>query len=294
MDSQEEKKNQRIGAAVSVGIHGLVLLLFLFVFAWKAPDPPLPEYGIELNFGIGSPGSGIQPVITPVESETIEESQLEEPMDNPIPTDIEPHPHESSETVVDETEMESESSLEEMEVRDVESPDVRQPAPEKTEPNIAENEKSGSQITETSESSVQVDVTDDGPELSVQPKQQNQGDEIETLGDSGDPKGKLDARALYGKPGGGDGASLQLAGWIWDFLPKPDDQSQENGRIVFEIVIDEQGELIAVRTIEKTVSPQVEKIYKSEVEKLTFSTTSDNTIPAPRSTGTITFIIRSR
>lgn len=294
MDSQEEKKNQRIGAAVSVGIHGLVLLLFLFVFAWKAPDPPLPEYGIELNFGIGSPGSGIQPVTTPVESETIEESQLEEPIDNPIPTDIEQHPHESSETVVDETEMESESSLEEMEVRDVESPDVRQPAPEKTEPNIAENEKSGSQITETSESSVQVDVTDDGPELSVQPKQQNQGDEIETLGDSGDPKGKLDARALYGKPGGGDGASLQLAGWIWDFLPEPDDQSQENGRIVFEIVIDEQGELIAVRTIEKTVSPQVEKIYKSEVEKLTFSTTSDNTIPAPRSTGTITFIIRSR
>ncbi|MCZ6521590.1 MAG: hypothetical protein O6848_08865 [Bacteroidetes bacterium] len=294
MDSQEEKKNQRIGAAVSVGIHGLVLLLFLFVFAWKAPDPPLPEYGIELNFGIGSPGSGIQPVTTPVESETIEESQLEEPIDNPIPTDIEQHPHESSETVVDETEMESESSLEEMEVRDVESPDVRQPAPEKTEPNIAENEKSGSQITETSESSVQVDVTDDGPELSVQPKQQNQGDEIETLGDSGDPKGKLDARALYGKPGGGDGASLQLAGWIWDFLPEPDDQSQENGRIVFEIMIDEQGELIAVRTIEKTVSPQVEKIYKSEVEKLTFSTTSDNTIPAPRSTGTITFIIRSR
>lgn len=294
MDSQEEKKNQRIGAAVSVGIHGLVLLLFLFVFAWKAPDPPLPEYGIELNFGIGSPGSGIQPVTTPVESETIEESQLEEPIDNPIPTDIEQHPQESSETVVDETEMESESSLEEMEVRDVESPDVRQPTPEKTEPNIAENEMSGSQITETSESSVQVDVTDDGPELSVQPKQQNQGDEIETLGDSGDPKGKLDARALYGKPGGGDGASLQLAGWIWDFLPEPDDQSQENGRIVFEIVIDEQGELIAVKTIEKTVSPQVEKIYKSEVEKLTFSTTSDNTIPAPRSTGTITFIIRSR
>jgi len=294
MDSQEEKKNQRIGAAVSVGIHGLVLLLFLFVFAWKAPDPPLPEYGIELNFGIGSPGSGIQPVTTPVESETIEESQLEEPIDNPIPTDIEQHPQESSETVVDETEMESESSLEEMEVRDVESPDVRQPAPEKTEPNIAENEMSGSQVTETSESSVQVDVTDDGPELSVQPKQQNQGDEIETLGDSGDPKGKLDARALYGKPGGGDGASLQLAGWIWDFLPEPDDQSQENGRIVFEIMIDEQGELIAVRTIEKTVSPQVEKIYTSEVEKLTFSTTSDNTIPAPRSTGTITFIIRSR
>jgi len=294
MDSQEEKKNQRIGAAVSVGIHGLVLLLFLFVFAWKAPDPPLPEYGIELNFGIGSPGSGIQPVTTPVESETIEESQLEEPIDNPIPTDIEQHPQESSETVVDKTEMESESSLEEMGVRDVESPDVRQPTPEKTEPNIAENEMSGSQITETPKSSVQVDVTDDGPELSVQPKQQNQGDEIETLGDSGDPKGKLDARALYGKPGGGDGASLQLAGWIWDFLPKPDDQSQENGRIVFEIVIDEQGELIVVRTIEKTVSPQVEKIYKSEVEKLTFSTTSDNTIPALRSTGTITFIIRSR
>ena len=34
--------------------------------------------------------------------------------------------------------------------------------------------------------------------------------------------------------------------------------------------------------------------YREEVEKLTFSPISDNTVPAPISTGKITFIIRSK
>jgi hypothetical protein len=85
-----------------------------------------------------------------------------------------------------------------------------------------------------------------------------------------------------------------MTGWVWDFPPKPDDTSSENGKIVFEIVVDDMGDLISVRTIEKTVSPEVERIYRMEVEKLTFSATSDNSIPAPVSKGKITFLIRSR
>jgi hypothetical protein len=54
------------------------------------------------------------------------------------------------------------------------------------------------------------------------------------------------------------------------------------------------GEIISVRTLEKTVSPSVERIYKNEVESLTFSPMSSNTTPAPVSTGKITFIIRSK
>ena len=85
-----------------------------------------------------------------------------------------------------------------------------------------------------------------------------------------------------------------MAGWVWDFKPEPNDTSSESGRIVFQIKIDDQGEIISVRTLEKTVSPAVEKVYRQAVERLTFSRTADNTIPAPVSTGTITFIIKSR
>jgi hypothetical protein len=62
-----------------------------------------------------------------------------------------------------------------------------------------------------------------------------------------------------------------LSGWRWDFEPNPPDTSNENGKIVFEIKIDDRGEIISVRTLEKTVSPEVERIYRQEVESLTFS-----------------------
>ena len=121
----------------------------------------------------------------------------------------------------------------------------------------------------------------------------NQGDDVDIEGDKGDPKGTVDSRALYGTYGGGGGPMLDLAGWKWDFEPNPNDTSNENGKIVFEIKIDDMGEIISVRTLEKSVSPSVERIYKNEVESLTFSPTS-STPPAAVSTGKITFIIRSR
>jgi outer membrane biosynthesis protein TonB len=62
MTERDEKKNKRIAAITSIGIHVVVFLVFLFAIAWRAPDPPLPEYGIELNFGLDNQGSGnIQP-----------------------------------------------------------------------------------------------------------------------------------------------------------------------------------------------------------------------------------------
>jgi protein TonB len=49
MSEQQEKKNKTIAMITSVGIHGLLLLAFMLMMAWRAPNPPLPEYGIELN-----------------------------------------------------------------------------------------------------------------------------------------------------------------------------------------------------------------------------------------------------
>ena len=122
----------------------------------------------------------------------------------------------------------------------------------------------------------------------------NQGDDADEVGDKGTEEGTIDQRALYGARGSADGASLQMAGWDWDNLPRPEDSSNENGRIVFEITIDDQGEIIGVKTIEKTVSPTVERAYRRAVEQLTFSTTTNNVRPAPTSTGRITFVIRSK
>ncbi len=293
MRESQEKKNKRTAAIVSAVVHSLLLLVFLFVMAWREPDPPLPEYGIELNFGLSEVGSGeIQPEIEANESESEEEAAPEEEAQEEV--DIE-------EEVVEPTEATSEPIVEESTDNVQESPDVVEKKVEEVieEPVVEEKPNKEPKKEEVKEEKVeevkQPENGADGNEGEAESKQQaNQGDDTNEVGDKGNEQGTLDSRALYGKPGGRDGSALDMTGWIWDFKPKPNDQSSENGRIVFEVKIDDQGEILSVRTLERSVSPAVEKVYRSEVEKLTFSKTSDNSLAAPISTGRITFVIKSK
>ena len=59
-----------------------------------------------------------------------------------------------------------------------------------------------------------------------------------------------------------------------------------------QIIVDYYGEIIGLKTIETTLSPMVENIYREEILKLTFSPTN-NENPAELSKGKITFIIRN-
>lgn len=305
MSQEQDKQRKRKAMIFSVTFHALLAALFFFILAWREPDPPIPEYGIELNFGLDDVGSGS--------------------VQNPQRQEIEPEQTESTEQEAEETteqveesqeEEESEpSSVEEESVEDeiataeeaeetvdplpVESPDVvEEQLPEKEEVKETNN-------TETTEP--EKIVSKDPVDTKADPKPTestgendlpdtstgNDGDNKDEVGDKGDPEGSLDERALYGSPGSASGASLDLAGWNWDYLPKPEDTSNESGRIVFQITIDDQGYIIGIKTIEKTVTPAVEKIYRDEVSRLTFSPTSGNAMPAPTSTGKITFIIRT-
>lgn len=289
MVTSEEKKNRNIALAVATGFQALLLLLFFFLVAWRRPDPPLPEYGIELDFGLDNRGSGqaTVPEPTPVVEEVVEEEAAPEPeveetpetpvtepeVEEVIEAEVtEPEPEEPVEEVVTETQIE-ESPVEVEEVKESVKEVVAEPEP-KPKPLPVPKEKSLY------------------PGKAAKPS--NQGDDTKEIGDKGKEEGKIDERAIYGAKGSADGASLQMAGWNWDNIPRPNDSSNENGRIVFEITIDEQGEIIGVRTIEKTVSPSVERQYRLAVEQLTFSTTNDNVRPAPTSTGRITFIIRAK
>ena len=103
----------------------------------------------------------------------------------------------------------------------------------------------------------------------------------------------IDTRALY--PAHQQptvGVSLELPGWIWDTIPSLRDQTDEIGKLVFEITIDDMGEIIAIRTLEKTVSPVVEQFYKDEIAKLTFTKTSQQATYQPNTTGKITFTLK--
>lgn len=293
MEKQDEIRRKRISLGISLGVHIILVVVFLLILAWKEPYPPIPEYGIELNFGLDDTGTGD---IQPVREATSTESDLSEDetaADENILEEVEETVTEEvieAEEVIEKVEPETQEIIEDSQMED--SPDVIEPPANQPEKHATEKTEEQVKVSDTNikpeeNSEEKISGQDETREESI-----SHGDYSDQTGDKGDETGEIDARALYGTPGGGGGASLDLAGWIWDFVPQPEDTSNEFGRIVFEIKVDDQGEVIGVRTLEKTVSPRVEKIYREEVESLTFSPTSLNTVPAPVSTGKITFIIK--
>jgi len=300
--SDKEKKNQRFGIAISVVSHVVVFLLFLFIVAWRAPDPPLPEIGIELNFGLDEAGTGEEqpePFTTPAEPDTQEEATeggMEEIPNEVVedqaedPTEPVTDPVEAVDASIDEVETPVTTTQEspdvvkdtpvqpELKKEEVKEPEETQEPPQKLPPVLYPNNKKGA-------------GGKDGD--SNKAANANQGDKDNALGDQGDKDGTVDSRALYGTSGGGGGSTLNMSGWMWDTKPKPKDSSSESGKLVFQVVIDDKGNIVKVITKESSVSPSLEKVYKDEVMKLTFSKTAGSSV-ASSSTGTITFVIKAR
>lgn len=270
MAEKEKKDFKHRALMVAAGLHLFLLILFFFIMAWRAPDPPKPNYGIELNFGLEQAGSGdVQPL----------EQPSPQPQEQPQPEESTPQPVEDNQEVQEVTETTPQES--------VTQPDEGLVSEKPVEPQPKEVQKPVEKPKQKSKPEVD--------QRSLFPGgNQSQGDQENASGDQGSREGSVDAQALYGSQGGGGGgASLNMAGWSWDQVPKPQDTSSETGRIVFQIKIDDQGYVVSVKTIESTVSPAIERIYLDEVRKTTFSKTDNASVP-PFSTGTITFVLKAR
>lgn len=119
------------------------------------------------------------------------------------------------------------------------------------------------------------------------------GDDANGVGDKGNPNGKIDAKSLYGTPGGSSsGMTFDVSGWALAGRPNVNDDSDETGKIVFRIKVDSGGDIINVQTLQTTVSPTVVDVYRKAVQRLRLRPKGGAT---PESaTGTITFIITSK
>lgn len=299
--TKREKNNDRIAWTVSIVIHALLSIAFIFMVAWREPNPPLPEIGIEINFGTDDVGSGdVQPTEPANTSDSEEESDSasaeeevveDQPIEESIPKEV------TNEDMID-------LVTEESTVEDTPTETITQKTPS---PDVIEEEPQPEEVVQTKvvkkepvkqpnvEEKKETNTTDGTGQTNAEAQKANQGDNTNEAGDKGQEEGSLDSRTLYGNQGGGGGElGLSMSGWMWDFIPKANDTSDENGRIVFEVKIDDEGEIVSIKTTERTVSTSVEKIYRQEVEKLTFTKTSDNRSTATISTGTITFVIKSK
>ncbi|KYG73044.1 hypothetical protein [Roseivirga echinicomitans] len=318
--SDQEKKDKKFSMIMSIVVHGTILTLLLFLVAWRQPDPPIPEYGIELNFGFEEAGSG--------DIERENKAEIEE-TENDTPSDAE---QESEEEPVEETpvveEVKEVVPPKQEVVKETPKPkeEVKAEVVQEKESEVKAVEKKVEEVVEKKEEEkppveVKKEVTKPVEEKKeeVKPKpvpvvdqraimgggkktesdnkeaaSNNQGKEVDKRGNMGDPKGKTTANGT--QPGGADlGVSLSLDGWRWERPPAEKDDSQIEGVIKFRIEVDDRGTVINVTKIPGTTISDntIIEFYKKQVEKLAFIQTNPSKMAANISKGEITFVIKT-
>ena len=283
----------------SLGVHAVIVLLLLFLVAWRAPNPPLPEFGIELNFGMAAQGSGeIQPT-TPVGTAEAEPEQVEEePEELPVP-----EPEEiTEEEVVEEVVPEEAKSVQPEVVSKIESPVVVE---EKKEVKPVEKPKE-KPVEKVIEKKPTPEPVKEVPKAVYKPKTEpsttgtttekagtpgSQGDDINKAGDKGDPAGSVDSKALYGKQGGGGGGVSMsgFGGFGHPDIETPPLPDESYGVYEFNVKVDEQGYVISVTPVQRGLSFEAERRLKAAIQKIQFIP-KGNTQP---SEGRITFRVVS-
>lgn len=287
--SDQEKKNRAIGFWASLGIHAGLFLVLFFVVAWRAPDPPLPEYGIELNFGLDDQGTGdVQPE-EPVGDTG--ESETAEAVTEPVPEQATETATETKEPAEEKEVTPVPSKIESpVTVKETKKPVSESKEPAKTEAKTPKKETPVTTPAETTKEAVAEDASKKGEAAS-------QGDNANKTGDKGSEQGTLDAKSLYGTPGGGGGGTgmnLQMTGWAWAEQPTiPQLPDNENGKVVFEIECDESGEITRITSVERTLSPRAEQLLKDMIRKNSLVRTSGGKVPE-RSTGRFVFVLRTK
>lgn len=286
---KKEERNKRIGWIAAVAVQLLLLVLFYFLVAWKAPNPPIPEYGIELGFSTSAGATSSTPPLEATD-EPVTEEEVQQEVQAAVEEVVASESEESIET-------EAEAVEEEMVAEDVESPvqvEESEVKPAEVEPVSEEiNNSEEEPIEAVNEEVIAKEIVEEKvveKPIEETDTSEGQGEEME--------EPVIDERGIYGSQGTtegkNEGSSLSLAGWSWDFEPRPDDTSEEVGEITFKIAVDSDGLIVKIEeVIGATVSRAVAIKYRQAVEKLTFSKTLDYEA-ADRSTGTITFIIKSK
>ncbi|MCF8277444.1 MAG: hypothetical protein K9J17_11985 [Flavobacteriales bacterium] len=225
MDTAFEKKNKRTGMITSLIIHGLLLLLFLFL--GLTTIQPKPEEGMMINFGNTETGLG-DSEMDPAQSEEVVEDVTEEAV-----TQTETVVNEVSEPVVEE-QVVTQEMLDAIALQKEKKKKQQEEAEKK-----AEEER-----RKAEEARVQAEKKAASDALFAKAKQgQGKGEgNNQPGGNQGSPNGT--PGAPHGLGGSGDGFSFDLGGRSMVSAPKIVDTSQKEGKVVVEIIVDKYGKVV--------------------------------------------------
>lgn len=288
----------------------LVAILLLVNLTQTVPDPPPIEF-IEVNFGTTDRGSGnIQ--------------THNKPSDSPNPVDVKPsnerpNPRENTTPRVEKTTVTPQPKIEDAKpartptekpviTSKVESPVETPPRPE---PRRVETAKATAPVERPAPPAPPKKVETVNNDALFKKSSgggggsngtigkangvggNSNGDDASGVGDKGNPNGSIDAKSLYGTPGGSkSGVAFDVSGWSLAGRPSVSDDSDETGKIVFKITVDGDGTITRVQQQQSTVSPAVADVYRKAVQRLRLRPKGGAT--PPTATGTITFIITAK
>jgi protein TonB len=280
-----------VSLCTSVGVHALLLIMFMLTVAVGAPGPPAAQFGVVVNIGFDDQGTGDIQTDKPVAQEDAEEEPVEQ---EPQPSEPEP--------VVKEK---PEETKEEIVTSKVESPVTVKAKEEPKEEKVKEvKEKPKEEVKVKEPEKLKTEYTKDNTQQAQKSNSKGEtstgeGDDVNKTGNKGQPDGTLDPNGQYkGTPGGGGGGNgdfLNMSGWGWAEKPSTSGISNsESGRIVFEITCDASGEITGIRTLEKGVSAATEQLLKEAIYKTSLIRDDASGKAPAQSKGTVTFVIKSR
>lgn len=229
MKAQEvNKKSKNAGLAGTLFFHGAILLLLIYINL-IAPVPPPEEEGILINFGNSDQGMGdIQP-LQPTNAISPQESNAEELRE---PEQSRPEPVK--------TEPKLTQDVEDAPVVKAEKPKPKPTVTPKVTPKPVEQPKKPEEPKPNPKALY--------PGKRDQKGQGTPGSEGVTgkPGDQGSPDGSPDSKSHTGTGKGDSGVSFDLAGRNMLRKPVIDDRSQEFGKVVIEVTVDKDGNVVLV------------------------------------------------
>lgn len=293
-------------ASATVAMVGILIILFLVTLSSSTPNPPPVEY-VEVNFGTSDVGSGsVQTYNKPNPSPRAENVKKSEDKPNPKVTTtprVERTPvtpttrTEETKTSKSPTEKPIIASRTESPVSVPERPETKRPeatspkstpAPPRTEPVKKVETVDPSALYKRSSGGAGSNGTN-GRAAGVGGN--NNGDDKSGVGDKGNPDGNINAKEFYGKPGGSkSGVALNVSGWSFGNNKLDKDDSDEGGKIIYQIRVDSDGNIVSARPMQQTVSPSVESFYRRQVMRFKLRPKGSVT-PSELAVGTLTISI---
>jgi len=254
--TKEEESNKKKGIWTSIVIHTILILIFAF-FGMSYTIPPPEEEGITINFGFVDAGSGEVQSSSP---ETNQQEQVEEQEEIEEVEEVV-----SQEEVIEQSVEETTAINKKEEKKKVEEQKEEVPEPDKNLSDALNKWKN------------KKDESKDGDGTTDQAGDQGSLD--------GDPNSKN-----YVGGGSGNGTSFNLSGRAMLSSPKIKDTSQDEGKVVVDIIVDKYGKVLRANPGARGSTTTSPILYKKAKEAALSTKFNANPNAPEEQKGQMTFI----